>query len=71
MWQRKGSSPEGGETDNLEIICRTGRGRKITLSEQENRRHTERLEDMKTGGRVRERVQNNSKKRRKVKNTEG
>lgn len=44
----KEASPEGGETDNLEIICGTGRGRKITLSGQENRRHTERREDIKT-----------------------
>lgn len=39
--REKEVSPEGGETDNLEIICGTGRGRKITLSGQENRRHTE------------------------------
>lgn len=45
--REKEASPEGGETDNLEIICGTGRGRKITLSGQGNRRHNEQQEDMK------------------------
>lgn len=40
-------SPEGGETDNLEIICGMSGGRKITLSGQENRSTVNR-EDMKT-----------------------
>lgn len=46
--REKEASPEGGKTDNLEIICGTGGGRKITLSGQENTRHTGRQEDMKT-----------------------
>ena len=49
--REKEVSPEGGETHNLEIICGTGRERKITLSGQESRRQTEQGEDMKTEGR--------------------
>lgn len=29
--REKEASPEGGETDNLEIICGTGRGKKNNL----------------------------------------
>lgn len=48
----KEAGPQGSETDNLEIICGTGRAgkkkKKKTLSGQENGRNAERREDMKT-----------------------